>query len=86
MSPGVTDMEVYRFTTRKKQPFSFSSAVLLSEMHGSKVVVGEDIQVMEQVQAALHRDAPRPTQGVHEFANRLVERWYSTLMESEHGV
>lgn len=86
VSPGVTDMEVYRFTTRKKQPFSFSSAVLLSEMHGSKVVVGEDIQVMEQVQAALHRDAPRPTQGVHEFANRLVERWYSTLMESEHGV
>lgn len=83
VSPGCTDMEVYRFTARKKQSFAFSSAVLLSEMHGSKVVVGEDVQVMEMVQAALHPEAPLPTQGAYEGLNRLVERWYLNLMDTE---
>lgn len=86
VTPSCTDMEVYRFTARKKQPFAFSNAVLLSEMHGSKAVVGEDVQVMEMVQAALHADAPRPTQGAYESMNRLVERWYGTLMETDHGL
>lgn len=86
IAPGITDMEVYRFTARKKQPFAFSHAVLLAEMHGSKVVTGEDVEVMEMVQSALHAQAPLPTQGAYESMNRLVERWYSTLMESEHGL
>lgn len=85
-SPGCTDMEVYRFTTRKKQPFAYSSAVLLAEMHGSKVVTGEDVEVMEMVQSALHAQAPLANQGAYESMNRLVERWYSTLMETEHGL
>ena len=86
VAPGCTDMEVYRFTSRKKQPFAFSSTVLLAEMHGSKVVTGEDVEVMEMVQAALHLNAPTPTQGAYESMNRLVERWYSTLMESNHEI
>ena len=86
IAPGITDMEVYRFTARKKQPFAFSHAVLLAEMHGSKVVTGEDVEVMEMVQSALHAQAPLPTQGAYESMNRLVERWYSTLMESAHGL
>lgn len=86
ISPGCTDMEVYRFTSRKKHPFSFSNAVLLAEMHGSKLVTGEDVEVMEMVQKALHHKAPFPTQGAYESMNRLVERWYSTLMETDHGV
>lgn len=86
LAPGITDMEVYRFTARKKQPFVFSNAVLLAEMHGSKVVVGEDVEVMEMVQAGLYAQAPLPTQGAYESMNRLVERWYNTLMETEHGL
>lgn len=86
IAPGITDMEVYRFTSRKKQPFAFSNTVLLAEMHGSKVVTGEDVEVMERVQSALHTQAPLPTQGAYESMNRLVERWYSTLMESEHAL
>lgn len=86
VAPGCTDLEVYRFSARKKQAFAFSSAVLLEEMHGSKRVVGEDVDIMEKVQAALHADAPVPTQGAYEDLNRLVERWYSTLMETEHGL
>lgn len=83
ISPGCTDMEIYRFTARKKKPFFFSSAVLLAEMHGSKIVGGEDVNVMELVQSALHSSAPIPTQGAYESMNRLVERWYSTLMDTE---
>lgn len=86
ISPGCTDMEVYRFTSRKKKPFAFSNAALLAEMHGSKLVVGEDIEAMEMVQKGLHPQAPIPTQGAYESMNRLVERWYSTLMETNHGV
>lgn len=87
ISPGCTNIEVYRFTSRKKQPpFASSSAVLLAEMHESKLVVGEDVEIMESVQKALHTHAPLPNQGAYEGMNRLVERWYSTLMETEHGL
>lgn len=86
ISPSETDLEIYWFTARKKQSFAWSSWNLLSHMHGSRRVCGEDIDVMERVQAALHEDAPIPTQGVYEYQNRLVERWYTTLMETEHGI
>lgn len=86
VAPDRTDLEIYWFTTRKKQPYAFSSQVLLAQMHGSKLVVGEDVDVMERVQAALHEGAPLPTQGAYESMNRIVERWYTTLMESGHGI
>jgi len=83
IAPDRTDLEIYWFTTRKKKPYAFSSQVLLSQMHGSKLVVGEDVDVMERVQAALHEDAPLPTQGAYESLNRIVERWYAALMETD---
>ncbi|WP_293776320.1 Rieske 2Fe-2S domain-containing protein [uncultured Oxalicibacterium sp.] len=86
IAPDHTDIEIYWFTTRKKQPYAFSNQVLLAQMHGSKVVVGEDVEIMEQVQAALHMDAPLPTQGAYEATNRLVERWYTTLMANDHEI
>jgi hypothetical protein len=55
-------------------------------MHGSRLVVGEDINIMENVQAALHEEAPIPTQGAYEFTNRLVERWYTLMMETDHEI
>ena len=86
ISPGRTDLEIYWFTTRKKAKYAFSSWNLLSHMHGSRLVTGEDIDIMERVQAALHEDAPMPTQGAYEFQNRLVERWYALMMETDHEI
>lgn len=86
VAPDRTDLEIYWFTTRKKNNYAFSHQVLLAQMHGSKQIVGEDVDIMEQVQAALHIDAPLPTQGAYESTNRLVERWYTTLMESDHEI
>ena len=81
--PDRTDLEIYWMTGRKRHPYAYSSTALLSLMHGSKRVVGEDVDVMEQVQAGLHAGAPNATQGVYEASNRLIERWYMDLME--HG-
>ena len=86
ISPDRTDLEIYWFSGRKKQPYAFSSQALLAQMHGSKQVVGEDVEIMEMVQAAMHKDAPLPTQGAYESMNRLVERWYTTLMETDHEI
>jgi phenylpropionate dioxygenase-like ring-hydroxylating dioxygenase large terminal subunit len=86
ISPDRTDLEIYWFTTRKKRPYAFSSWNLLSHMHGSRLVTGEDIDIMERVQTALHEQAPVPTQGAYESMNRLVERWYTTLMETDHEI
>lgn len=86
VAPDRTDLEIYWFTARKKKQYAFSSWNLLSHMHGSRLVTGEDINVMERVQAALHEHAPPPTQGAYEFQNRLVERWYTTLMEGDHEI
>ena len=55
-------------------------------MHGSKLVVGEDVQVMEQVQAALHEDAPVARQGDYEGLNKRVERWYVDVIDGDHEV
>jgi len=86
VSPGKTDVEIYYFTAKKKQRYATSHQVLLSHMHYSKKVVGEDIAILEAVQSALHHDAPMPTQGAYETQNRLVERWYTTLMETSHEI
>ena len=86
ISPSETDLEIYWFTARKKKPYAFSSWNLLSHMHGSRLVTGEDIDIMERVQAALHDHAPMPTQGAYEFQNRLIERWYALMMETDHEI
>ncbi len=86
IAPDRTDIEIFWFTSRKKQPYATSAQVLLASMHGSKVVVGEDVDVMERVQAALHVGAPISNQGVYEFMNRLVERWYASMMETDHAI
>jgi len=86
VAPDRTDIEIFWFTARKKQPYATSSQVLLESMHGSKRVVGEDVDVMERVQAALHMGAPISNQGVYEFMNRLVERWYALMMETDHAI
>jgi hypothetical protein len=55
-------------------------------MHGSKVVVGEDVKIMEMVQAGLHQGSPAARQGEYEALNKIVERWYETVMEAGHDL
>jgi hypothetical protein len=73
-------------TAKKRQPYAFSNSVLLSLMHGSKLVVGEDVRVMEQVQAALHEKAPIAHLGDYEGLNKRVERWYVDVIDGNHEV
>jgi phenylpropionate dioxygenase-like ring-hydroxylating dioxygenase large terminal subunit len=86
IAPGRTDLEIYWMTAKKRQPYAFSNSVLLSLMHGSKLVVGEDVRVMEQVQAALHEKAPIAHQGDYEGLNKRVERWYVDVIDGNHEV
>jgi len=86
VSPGRTDLEIYWMTAKKRQPYAFSGTVLLSLMHGTRLVVGEDVQIMEQVQAALHDGAPVARQGDYEGLNKRVERWYVDLIEGGHEI
>lgn len=83
VGPDRTDLEIYRLTARKKQALPFSSNLLLSGMQNSKLIVGEDVAILEKVQSALHENAPLPNQGVYEVMNRRIERWYATLMEND---
>ena len=83
VAPDRTDIEIYWMTAKKHRRYAYSSAVLASLMHGSNLVVGEDIRVMEEVQSGLHPDAPPGTQGAYEGRNRLVERWYTTLVDGD---
>ncbi len=82
LAPDRTAIEIYWMTAKKRRPYPYSSTVLLALMHGSKLVVGEDVRVMESVQAGLHDDAPQGNQGAFEASNRLIERWYMDLMEN----
>ena len=86
VAPDRTDVEVYYLTARKKQPYATSAQVLLSSMHAGQRILKEDYDILEGVQSVLHPSAPLPTQGAYESTNRLVERWYTALMESDHGL
>lgn len=86
VSPGETDLELYWVMARKKEPLEAAQQVLYANMLGSRKIVGEDVDMLEKIQATLHLEAPVPNQGSYESFNRLVERWYTTLMETEHGI
>ena len=86
VAPGRTNLEIYWMTAKKRQPYAFSGTVLRSLMQGSRLVVGEDIVVMEEVQAALHDDAPVPRQGDYEGLNKRVERWYVDVIDGNREV
>lgn len=86
MAPDRTDIEIYWMTAKKRKPYPFSSTVLLSLMHGSKLVVGEDVRVMEQTQSVLHPEAQVGRQGDYEALNKRVERWYADLIDTDHEI
>lgn len=86
VAPGMTHLEIYWMTAKKYQRFAYSSQVLLSQMHGSKTVVGEDVQAMEQVQSAFHEGAPVGHQGDYEGLNKLVERWYVEVIDGDRAI
>ncbi len=86
VSPGKTDVELFFMTARKRKSYAFSPQVLLAHMHYGKKILSEDIGMLEAVQAGLHIDAPVPTQGAYESTNRQIERWYTTLMETDHEI
>lgn len=84
IAPDRTDVEIYYVTARKKRPYATSAQVLLSSMHAGQRILKEDFDILEQVQSVMHPEAPLPTQGAYESTNRLIERWYTTLMDSDH--
>jgi hypothetical protein len=86
VAPDRTDLEIYFVTAKKKQPYAFSHQVLLANLHYSKKIVGEDIAILEAIQSVLHPDAPVPEQGAYESTNQAIERWYTTLMETDHEI
>ncbi|APE46385.1 ribosomal subunit interface protein [Delftia sp. HK171] len=86
IAPGKTDVEIFFMTGRKKINYADSYQVLLSHMHYSKQILGEDIEILEAIQSGLHNEAPAPFQGAYESKNREIERWYSILMETDHGI
>lgn len=81
-----TDMTVYYVTARKTREYPTSAAVLLAHIEGAEPVLQEDIEIMEQVQAALRPHSPRGTLGDFEQANLTVERWYMDVMEGRHAL
>lgn len=85
ISPSRTDVEIYYLTARKKKNYAASTQVLLTAMHAGRTILKEDYDVLEQVQEALHLQAPLPMQGAYESINRMIERWYTTLMEDKNA-
>lgn len=81
VAPDRTDLELIWIMSRKNEPIDFSYQALLANLHGSKLIVGEDVAMLEAIQAGLHRDAPMPNQGLYESRTRRRERWYAALMD-----
>jgi phenylpropionate dioxygenase-like ring-hydroxylating dioxygenase large terminal subunit len=86
VAPDRTDLELIWVMARRKQDFETAEQALIWNMHGSKQIVGEDIAMLEAIQAGLHIDAPVPVQGDYEAPNGAIERFYTTIMETEHGI
>lgn len=85
VGPGRTDLELIWVMAAKRQPFDDAYQAMLANMHGSKQIVGEDVVMLEAIQAGLHEDAPLPSLGAYEAESYRVERWYTALMESGYA-
>lgn len=86
VSAARTDLTVYIFTARKTRRYVTSAAVLLSHLEGTERVLREDIDVMENVQAALRPGGPRAVLGDFEAGNMTVERWTLDTMARRHAL
>ena len=86
LAPGCTDLELIWVMSRKNQPFDDSYQALVANMYGSRQIVGEDVAMLEAIQAGLHNAAPLPMQGAYEHTNRRIQRWYTTLLEADHAI
>ena len=86
VAPGITELVVYWLTAKKKRPYAATPAVLLASFQGGFQVLNEDIKVMEMVQSNLHSESPLPHQGDYEAANKLVEKWYTDLMDGQFEI
>ncbi len=86
ISASRTDLMVYYVTGKKKRHYSTSAAVLLAHIEGAEKVLSEDIDMMEQIQLALHADSPSAFLGDFEYTNQKIERWYLDVMEGKHEI
>ncbi len=86
VAPGVTELVVYWLTAKKKRPYPAMAAVLQASLNGGFRVLEEDIRIMEMVQKNLHAGAPLPRQGDYEYLNKMVEKWYSDLMDGDFEI
>lgn len=83
VSAGRTDLIVHYATAKKRARYATSAAVLYEHMLGGARVLREDIRVMEEIQAALHVQAPRACLGDFEHANAGIERWYADVVDGK---
>jgi phenylpropionate dioxygenase-like ring-hydroxylating dioxygenase large terminal subunit len=80
VGPGVTELTSYYMTARKKHPWRGSAAALVAYAKGAKVILDEDIAVMEAIQGGFHPAAADSVRGAYERDNRRVDAWYGTAM------
>jgi len=83
VSAGRTDLIVHYVTARKLKRYATSASVLYEHMLGGARVLREDIQVMENIQAALHAASPNACLGDFEYANGTIEHWYKDVMDGK---
>ena len=86
VSAGVTELTVFFMTARKKRPWQGSAAALLAYARGAKVILDEDIAVMEAIQSGLDEGAVLPSMGEYEVDNRRVATWYARAMDEPKGM
>jgi phenylpropionate dioxygenase-like ring-hydroxylating dioxygenase large terminal subunit len=83
LAPDRTRMIAYFMTGKKKRASTDVSSVLWAYAQGAKVILDEDIHVMEEAQAGLAAGAPTATVGDVEIRNRLTDRWYLKRMNTD---
>jgi hypothetical protein len=81
-----TDVDVYYMTAKRKQRYAASKAVLYEHLAGAEKVLGEDFDMLENVQRALHKDAPPPNWGAFELRNHRIASWIGRVVNGQIAI
>lgn len=85
ISPTETEVSVYFLTAKKKAPYAESRAVLEGHMKDARIILDEDISVMEKIQSVVASAPSNAMPGSYEFLNRRAESWYLSRLNLISG-
>jgi len=86
ISAKETELALYICTAKRRRKYKYSAAVLYAHLEGALQTLGEDFQVVENIQSVLRSDSDHSINGNFELENTLISKWYMAVLDGTHAL